>query len=111
MIGKGNSYAIYRKNQDGLRKILGGKSTAIHPAPPDQLAITPQGDTINFYINGTHIAKIKNESPPAGAAGIIAISAGRFVFDNFTLYETPHAGQGPARQPAADRSESPQAAE
>ena len=102
--GKGNAYAIYQKNQDGLRKIFGGKSTAIHPAPPDQLAIAPRGNTINFYINGTHIATIKDKSTPTGAAGLIAISAGRFVFDNFTLYETLNAGHDPSRGRAVDQS-------
>jgi hypothetical protein len=59
---------------------------------------------LNFYINGTPIAKIEDKSAPTGAAGLIAISAGRFVFDNFTLYETPHAGQDPPPRRAADQS-------
>jgi ABC-type branched-subunit amino acid transport system ATPase component len=57
-----------------------------------------------FYINGTHIAKIKEKSTPTGAAGLIAISAGRFVFDNFTLNETLNAGHDASRGRAADQS-------
>lgn len=102
--GAGRSYAIYKRNAEGMRKIMGGTSKAVTPGQVNQLAIVPQGSNINFYINGTHVAEMKDE-PTSGGAGIMAISSGMFLFDNFTLYRSfkpevlpsiPHQGDKPS---------------
>lgn len=85
--GAGRSYAIYKRNAEGMRRIMGGTSNAARPGQNNQLAIVPKGSNINFYINGTHVAEIKGEKAISGGAGILAISSGMFLFDNFTLYK------------------------
>ncbi len=83
--GAGNSYAIYQKDKDGLRRVMGGNSEAIRPHQANKISIIPSGNIINFYINSKHFAAIKQETAPIGAAGILAISSGMFLFDNFTV--------------------------
>jgi hypothetical protein len=89
--GPGKTYAIYRRNSEGLRRILGGSTDAVHPRKTNRLAIVPEGATINFYINGTQVAALKEEIPVAAGAGILAISSGMFLFDNFTIYALPQS--------------------
>jgi hypothetical protein len=81
-----SAYAIYRRNEQGLRKIVKGKSNAVKSDQANRLTIVPQGPDINFYINGTHVATLKGHATITGGAGLLAISPGMFAFDNFTLY-------------------------
>jgi hypothetical protein len=97
--GPGKTYAIYRRDSEGLRRILGGSTAAVHPRKTNRLVIVPEGATINFYINGTQVAALKEEIPVAAGAGILAISSGMFLFDNFTVYTLP---QSTAPSPTSD---------
>jgi len=94
--GAGRSYAIYKRSAEGLRRITSGTSNAVRPNQANQLAIVPGKSGINFYINGSHIAGIKDETAVSGGAGMLAISSGMFLFDNFTLYKSSQRGNGPA---------------
>lgn len=89
VIGQGQTFAIYRRNEDGIRKIFDGTSKALFPGQSNQLAIVPRGPKTDFYINGTHVAGLGIDPGPYTAVGLLAISAGDFVFDNFTLYKAP----------------------
>lgn len=111
--GAGRSYAIYKRNAEGMRRIMGGTSNAAIPGKTNQLTIVPEGSHINFYINGTHVAEIKGEKAVSGGAGILAVSSGMFLFDNFTLYKPlqpnvlpsiPHQAEKPPApaEPAAN---------
>jgi hypothetical protein len=114
VIGKERSYAIYKRNGTGLRKIINGTSKAVQLRRANRLAIVPDGSGINFYINGTRIAALKDETT-SGGAGILAISSGMFLFDNFTLYEPSGyepSGQNPLPATTApDEKEAPRAPE
>jgi hypothetical protein len=87
--GDGCAYAIYRRGEQGLRRIVGGTSEAVKPGQANRLVIVPQGADINFYINNTQVATLKEEATLTGGAGLLAISPGMFAFDNFTLYRSP----------------------
>jgi hypothetical protein len=89
VLGQGQSYAIYRRNEEGLRRIFGGTSEAVSPGRFNQLAIVPRGPKTDFYVNGTHVAGLGIDPGPGAAVGLVAISAGDFIFDNFTLYKVP----------------------
>lgn len=96
ILGDGRSYALYRRGQKGLHKIMGGTSNAVRPNQTNQLAIVPEGSKVTFYINGTSVATLKNEAT-TGGAGILAISSGMFLFDNFTLYKPSQTIAPPSR--------------
>lgn len=105
--GAGRSYAIYQRNAQGMRRIMAGTSNAVKPRQPNQLAIVPKGSGIIFYINGTQVAAIKDETA-SGGAGILAISSGMFLFDNFTLYKPSERNISPSN-PVEDQKEAPTA--
>lgn len=90
VLGAEKSYAIYRRDGTGLNRIINGTSPAIS-RQANTIAIAPNGTSIDFYINGTHISEIDNGVKPTGGVGILAISPGLFSYDNFTIY-TPQAG-------------------
>jgi hypothetical protein len=92
VIGAGRAYAIYKRDATGLRSIVDGTSEAVQLQQANRLAIVPDGSGIHFYINGTQVAALKDEAA-SGGAGILAISSGMFLFDNFTLYKP--SGQNP----------------
>jgi hypothetical protein len=69
-----------------------GTSEAVQLQQANRLTIVPDASGIHFYINGTPIAALKDEAA-SGGAGILAISSGMFLFDNFTLYKP--SGQNP----------------
>ncbi len=92
--GAGRAYAIYRRDKQGLRRLVGGTSNAVEPEKACRLAIVPQDAAIHFYINGTHIAALEDEGAMTGGAGLIAISPGMFAFDNFTLYQPGRPSTG-----------------
>ena len=85
--GKGRSYAVYQRNAEGMRRIAHGTSRAIHANRSNRLALVPDKEDVVFFINDTPITTVKREGGTAGAAGLVAISDGMFVFDNFTLYQ------------------------
>lgn len=87
--GTGKTYAIYNRNAAGFRKIVGGTSEAINPSRTNQLAIVPEGSKIKFYINGIQMATMEDEGATSGGAGLVAISSGMYLFDNFTIYKRP----------------------
>ena len=93
VIGRGQTYAVYQRNKEGMRRVVSGESPTVRPHQSNRLTLVPQANIINFYINGQHVAKVGSGTPPRGAAGIMAISSGFFLFDNFALYE--------AKSPAA----------
>lgn len=97
VIGKDSTYAVYQRNQDGMRRVVSGQSPAVRPNQINRLTLVPQSNIINFYINNKHVAKVGSGTSPKGAAGILAISSGFFMFDNFALY----AAKPSATQPAA----------
>lgn len=104
IIGRDHTYAVYQRNEEGMRRVVSGESPAVRAHQSNRLTLVPQANIINFYINGQHVAKVGSGTPPHGAAGIMAISSGFFLFDNFTLYEArPVAAQSatavPVEQP------------
>lgn len=109
--GAGRAYAIYRRNEQGLYRIVGGTSQAVKAKQANRLAIAPEGSDINFYINGTHVAALKDEAATAGGAGLVAISSGMFAFDNFTLYRTPRSSARSNSDPAENTQTMPLAAQ
>jgi hypothetical protein len=100
--GPGSTYTIYKHEEGGLRQITSGTSKAIHPNQSNQLAIIPNQSNLSFYINSTHITSIKDETATSGGAGLLAISSGRFQFDNFTIYNASKSDPVPLSQVDAD---------
>jgi hypothetical protein len=104
LIGRGRTYAVYQRSQDGMRRVVSGESPAVRPNQSNRLTLVPHANIINFYINGKHVAKVGSGTPLQGAAGIMAISSGFFMFDNFTLYAVSPSGAQPP-EPAAQYQE------
>jgi hypothetical protein len=101
--GTGKTYAIYSRNANGFRRVVGGTSEAINPNQTNQLAIVPEGADIKFYINGVQLATMADEGASSGGAGLVAISSGMFLFDNFTIYKKPQAADAAPAQGRDDR--------
>lgn len=101
--GSGSSYAIYKKDENGLKKVTGGTSNAVRVDQVNQLAIVPETSKINFYINSTYVASINDASANSGGSGLVAISSGMFNFDNFTIYNASSSTPVPSNQNGNDQ--------
>lgn len=98
VVGNQGAYTIYKRDAEGLNRYTSGTSKAVRTDQPNQLAIVPNRSKVDFYINGTHVTAIRDETITGGGGGILAISSGMFLFDNFTVYQSSGQHASPVIQ-------------
>lgn len=84
-----NSYAVYKRNAEGLLPVIEGTSGAV--AATNRLSITEVAGEMRFYINETFVASISDPEMKGDRAGLLVAGTGMFQLDNMTVYEVPGA--------------------
>nr|WP_321466669.1 hypothetical protein [uncultured Desulfobulbus sp.] len=91
VVFKEGKYGIFQRSERGFRKVVSGSVKAFKPDSTNRLSVVPRLLDMEFYVNNQQVAKINDGTRPQGAAGIIGIGAGIFVYDNFTTFEIQKA--------------------
>lgn len=81
------SYTFYSRNASGIKDIYSGRSDSIRPREYNKLAIVGCGSQLGIYINDDLAQTVEDTEHKSGDVGIIAMSTGMFLFDNFAIYK------------------------
>lgn len=71
--------ALYRRDAAGFNLWMSSETDAVRDGA-NELSIVEDGDTITMYLNGTRTGSISSDGIGTGAAGIVAVGTGRFIF-------------------------------
>ncbi|WP_191062147.1 hypothetical protein [Geminicoccus harenae] len=77
-------WTLYQRGPDGMRPRLSG----VLPEGKEgrhRLRIQPDGDDLRFEIDGQQVGSARISGMPGHAVGLVAISLGRFEFDNLAI--------------------------
>ncbi len=89
LLKPGQSFAFYRFDAQGFGLVYSELSTAIRTGELNRLAILGAGHSIHLYINEQRVKTIEEPNPLWGdQVGIVAVSRGRYRFDNFAVFRT-----------------------
>ena len=85
VVGPGRSYFLLRKDQTGVNVLAEGSGDMVNESGKNRLTIAQDQGKIYFMVNGARVFTMEVGGTITGGAGIIAISPGTFLFDDFTL--------------------------
>lgn len=89
VVNGGGTYAVYKRGATGLGRVMGGSHSAIRKDGPNLLSIVPGlGGEVAFAINGQQMGSVSSGEITGHGAGVLAISPGRFRFQDFKLVTT-----------------------
>ena len=77
-------WTLYQRGPEGVRPRLSGLLPP-SKAASRRLRIEPDSEKLTLEIDGTSVGKVLVANMPGTALGIVAISTGRFVFDNLAI--------------------------
>ncbi|MCA9837416.1 MAG: hypothetical protein KC422_10880 [Trueperaceae bacterium] len=98
-----NSYALLKRNGDGLALMIEGSSAAIGQGA-NRLSIVDDAGEMKLYINETFVASVSDNEVVGNRAGLIAVGSGLFQLDNFSIYNYTQTQNTAPENPLAPKS-------
>gem|GEM_PF-1994259 len=81
------SFALFHGDAAGFHLIYSGKSAAIRVGELNRLSVLGVEHSLSLYINEQRVKTIEDNLPCGDLVGIVAVSRGRYRFDNFALFQ------------------------
>lgn len=79
------TFALYRRDAEGLRPLVSSGSSAIKRAGRNRLEVQLKGEDIYLLINGVELGNVSSSKVQGSGVGLIALGEGIFEFDDFEL--------------------------
>lgn len=81
-----NRFLCLRRDEGGITTLAAGRSPEIQADQFTLLGAIRQNDLLQLFANEQLLATLPLSSQDHGEVGIIALSTGKYLFDNLTLY-------------------------
>ena len=76
---------FWRRDKDGLTKLFAGTVPRTAPGQPTMIGVVGRGSRLFLFADDTLMATVEDRELARGLVGAIALSKGRFCFDDFTV--------------------------
>jgi hypothetical protein len=76
---------FWRRDKDGLTKLFAGTVPRTAPGQPTMIGVVGRGSRLFLFADDTLMATVEDGVLARGLVGAIALSKGRFCFDDFTV--------------------------
>lgn len=76
---------FWRRDKDGLTKLFAGTVPRTAPGQPTMIGVVGRGSRLFLFADDTLMATVEDGELARGLVGAIALSKGRFCFDDFTV--------------------------
>ncbi len=83
VVGKGSGYSVFRRGNEGFKKLASGTNDAIKSQGVNRLSVELTRDKARLYVNEAQVIGHSVKRTAEGNAGIIAVDLGDYRFDNF----------------------------
>jgi hypothetical protein len=82
----GNSVSVAETRSGKLSILWSQELPAVIPGSFVNLKVVGQGPTLAFYVNDSLVHTMSDAQLLSGNTGVIVLSIGNYVFDNFSIY-------------------------
>ena len=76
---------FWRRGKEGMSKLYSGTAKGAAPGKPTLIGMAARGDRFYLFVDEVLVATVDDAELRGGRIGVIAMSKGRFCFDDFTV--------------------------
>lgn len=80
-----DGYVVWQRTANGFKHLAAGPHAAILPDKPNLLAVSRQGGSLSFSVNGQDVVSVPNEHGSGPGIGLFVVGLGEFQFDDFAV--------------------------
>lgn len=88
---------VLQRDADGLHEMISTSGSGFDTTAAHELRIVGVADGFQAFLDGLNITEISSPGTGPGGAGIIAVGAGRFAFEDFAAVQAAAAPDGGAQ--------------
>lgn len=76
---------FWRRGKEGMDKLFSGAAKGAAPGKPTQIGVAARGSRFYLFVGEALVATVDDAELRSGKVGVVAMSKGRFCFDDFTV--------------------------
>jgi hypothetical protein len=76
---------FWRRGKEGMSKLYSGTAKGAVPGKPTQIGVAARGNRFYLFVDEALVATVDDAELRNGRVGVVAMSKGRFCFDDFTV--------------------------
>ena len=85
MLSSGGQISLWRRDKSGASKLYGTDAPRVKPGNAVMLGIMARGDRLFLFVDEALIASVDDAQLRGGKTGVVAMSTGRYCFDDFVV--------------------------
>jgi len=85
MLSSAGQVSLWRRDKTGASKLYGADGPRVKPGSAVMLGIAARGDRLFLFVDETLVASVEDAQMRGGKTGVVAMSTGRYCFDDFVV--------------------------
>jgi hypothetical protein len=85
MLSSAGQVSLWRRDKTGASKLYGADAPRVKPGNAVMLGIAARGDRLFLFVDEALVASVDDAQLRGGKTGVVAMSTGRYCFDDFVV--------------------------